>query len=399
MPTPTDTELSQRERHLQITLDACLTWQERWASNLRTPGLSLTAPRKKLARGTDAVAQQKLEFLWDVLECCVTDFAGDPPRALHDLLRDAACYKHARALASLFRAAMFSRILKWKKFSYPVNNRAAQDAIIGRPAPARPHALWRILRRRHTAATELAGRLRTLADAFATATREVSLPPDPKPATVTSLVSANMARTYWGTRDDISKALDRFWYRDAQCDYSKHCLNYADYYYLRVDDCPSADARDAAAKVQLLTDTERDTKKAESCPNTKEQWRRVARNWLCRCFRKYMYVWDGLTTIRDSRQKINARQEVDVVVTHIDNPNATMYQRVRDEGCFDDTVVRSARVAVRMATAGATPREILRTVEDWEGGLDSLQAFFFVAATAKEAPKLQECWFDPSDYA
>ena len=52
-----------------------------------------------------------------------------------------------------------------------------------------------------------------------------------------------------------------------------------------------------------------------------------------------------------------------------------------------------------MATAGATPREILRGVEDWEGGLTSLQAFFFVAATARDGFKLQECWFDPSDYA
>ena len=209
-----------------------------------------------------------------------------------------------------------------------------------------------------------------------------------------------MAKTYKGRPEDISKALDRFWYRDSQCDYSKHCLNYEDYYYLRVDDRTSADARDAAAaKVELLTDTERDTKKEEPCPHTKEQWRRVARNWLCRCFRQYFYEWDGGTTICDSRQKINARQEVDVVVKHIDNPDATMYQRVRDDGCFDDTVVRSARVAVRMATAGSTPRAILKTVEDWEGGLDSLQAFFFVAATAKEGPKLQECWFDPSEDA
>lgn len=86
---------------------------------------------------------------------------------------------------------------------------------------------------------------------------------------------------------------------------------------------------------------------------------------------------------------------VTTVVYYINDPGATMYDTARAEKCFDE-IAGDARVAVRMATAGAALREIQRTLEDWEGGLNSLQVFFFVAATA-ERHMLQECWFDPSD--
>ena len=399
MPTPIDAVLEQRARHLQVTLDACLNWQERWAPNLRQPGLRMTFARRKLARGTDATARQKRDFLWDVLECCVNDFAGDT-RTLHDLLRNDDYYGHARAVARLFRAAFSSRRAKWRVFRYPINNTAVQDAILGRATTASSHSPWRMLTRHrpasYTVATELARRLRTLATAFTTAQREESLPDPVAPATATSRLAAKMARVYRGTQDDISKVLDRFWHRKVKCEsYSKHCLDYSDYYYLHVDGTRD-DSSAASARVKHLTATERDTARWETCPRTKEQWQHVARNWLCRCFKKCIYTWHGRTTIiHDSRKTVDPRIAVDDIVCYINDPSATMYNTARAEKCFDE-IAGDARVAVRMATAGATPREIQRTLEDWEGGLNSLQVFFFVAATA-ERHMLQECWFDPSD--
>ena len=183
MPIPTDIVQQQRARHLQMTLDACLTWQERWAVTLRDSSSGLTFRRRKLARGTDDTARQKRDFLWDVLECCINDFAGDP-RTLHDLVCDDAYYYHARVVARLFRAAFLSRgSVKWQDFRYPINNTAVQDLILGRAnngiVPLRLPMLRRLRPASYTVATELARRLQALASAFASAQRQEFVP-DPR---------------------------------------------------------------------------------------------------------------------------------------------------------------------------------------------------------------------------
>ena len=295
-------------------------------------------------------------------------------------------------------------------------------------------------------AAAVARELRRLAGAFADVASDL-FQPNPKPDVV-DLVNAQVQQAYCaagGRADDIARVLDRLWRRATPCDYRKHCLEYKEFYYSPRepphDNSPPERPHPrftgvAAEKLEMLRNAESAVAQLPGlhtcrCPAGTPEctrassdasstwtgmtedppkdppsggWTDVARSWVCRCFRKRIYQWTAATTISDVRGERDLVAETTKILKYIAQPHSAIYRRVRGEvmtvgsekrECFKEVKDRDIVAAVRMATGGADPRMILRHIEEWEGGSYNLMAFFFVAATARKAPRLQDCWFVP----
>ena len=242
-------------------------------------------------------------------------------------------------------------------------------------------------------AMRLARQLKGLAKEFSDAKRNLGLP---APAQATPAPEAlDRAILTLGAR----RKLDLLWRRNTQCDYSKRCLAYDEFYNKDVAEIASEIKTRATEKVQLLDSAEiAGAPPDDDTTTVRQQWRNVAKNWLCSRFKMRVFQWHATGIIvRDSRKTVAVADKVREACSYIRDPNAPMYEKCKDKECFGP-VIKYARDAVRMATAGAELHTIKETLTEWEGGTENLQAFLFVAATAKneKAAKLEDCWFDPS---
>ena len=377
-------------------LDGCLNWQELCAGSV-CDDTHLSWKGRRHAKSTYALASQKRAFLLDVLECSLNDpTCGELRhrvpgwRALELIVRTEEGFRLATAFAKVFRAAMSARILSWNpagRFRYTASRHRHP---VFYPASTRYNPL------QPAATVTLARSLKRLAVAFASLAPDINRNDTPTPEDRAGMLAAAKCQ-YCGQCDHLFKVLDRIWPRATECAYSRHCLEYDEYYYLHIDllkaDDPISKIRDAAAaKLQFLHNTETETRRAERCAAIKRQWRAVARNWLCRGFRRCIYCWDKESCdIYDSQEQVHARAEVKKIVDYIDDKDTAIYDKIRKEAGFW-AMLDDAPAAVRMATAGNDLNDILQELPSWGDGRESVYALLYVASTAKEGPKLQECW-------
>ena len=388
-------------------LDGCLTWQERHALPA-CDDRALTRNLRKLASSTASAAAHKKTFLHDVLECSLNDpTCGElrsrpaASRSLHDVVTTADGLRRATAFAKVFRVAMSTGRLSWNpdgRFHYhPLHDRdrilyPAQYAFSHGPKlpdALRPAAkLARGLKRLAVAVAGAAGALGGAAAGGTSLHWDVSWDDTPTPEDAQKLYAA-AARVYPALGDSLAVIIDRIWRRDTRCVYSRDCLGYDEYYYLCV--CPRQYNASAATIRTTATVKMKALKSAEMAtkPTVQVQWASVARHWLCRGFRKCLYTWDEGATIRKYDKTMRPRDEVREVVDYIDNEQAPIYTRIRQQKCFA-AMLDDVPAAVRMATAGYDVGDISKALPTWPRG--RLYSLFFVAATSKRGLKLQECW-------
>ena len=402
--------VDQRERTLESKLRSCLSWQEICAQSLyfRTGfgrrnycNIYIKKKKKKQVTDTSRIAEEKTEFLWDVLECCcftAPQFNKPSRPNTGQRLGDARHYKIARVLAEVFAVVMSARMLPWNLdagqsglFYYKTKNR---DAFIYSCSDGHPPA------------AVLARCLKNVARAFVNAEGDIidmlyqwlecSLEVEPQNA---KRVAQAVEKIYLG-QVPIFQLVDRLCPRNTSCDYCKHCLDYSEFHSTPSGECrceyitvkPVGDSNDLA-KLTVSKLTALHT--ASNSGGYDSLQKRVSMKWLCRCFKKRIYRWGGAAAaiINSKNKQIKPEEEVRAVNKYIDDNNSDMYNKIRAENVFDD-VASHAQNAVRMATSGASVDDILERIDNWHGGKEKLYAFFFVAATVK-SPKIHDCWFDP----
>ena len=412
--------LMKRTEYLGLILDGCLNWQERCAGIVLDEAVSGRQIRR-LAGDLASTGLMKKDFLFDALECCLSDPGcarlrerRKPMVDLEMLIRDDEVFFMARASAKLFRALLSTRMLEWSsggKFSY---ERGDADAVFyPRQLADRSSAAVTLARRLKKYAGNLVLAIndwRNDADVFKVFSGAVSGRPLGASSHWWALLQV------WTDGCDRHLPIDRLWDRMSDCDFSKECLKYDEFHHLVVDTDdvvenvdPDADAIKARAgeKLDMLKHARDGAKREEECEETRDQWRRVARNWLCRGFRRRIYHWDDDKRVaRNSRGIVGLDREADEVVKYIGSNDSPVYERAKPAyeraklrirwpfllSGSDRAQARDCYIAaVRMATAGSDIDEIVEVLE-WPGGKTSLYEFFFLVATQRSGLKVQECW-------
>ena len=392
-----------RTESLELRLEGCLNWQERYAAVV----LDGTAPNRqirKLATEQASTGIKKKTFLMDALESCLRQ-AGYMPRNPSDLevaLRNEDSNFMARAFTKLFCALISTRTLRWNsggKFDYS----AADYATVFSSSTVRSPAarLARGLQKYATVLVELVAALQDC-DKHVFRTAVVAAPP-----TVPS--DRKILLEIWRDWSDgrlPAEALDRLWARVSNCEFGKHCLDYDEFYYVTRESTsahatPDDDTRvRATTKLALLNcAAEEPPTKRGGDPGTVQQWRSVARNWLCRGFRRCIYVWDGSQPHYAREGVVNLGKEVATVIEYVADIKSPAYAKVHLArhrsvlaalaGLMDRSMTKHCPDVVRMVMAGYSVDDIAKRF-DWRA--NTLYALLLLVATERKGPRLQECW-------
>ena len=177
--------------------------------------------------------------------------------------------------------------------------------------------------------------------------------------------------------------VDKLWDRGTTCDFSKYCLDYAEYAQWDSALC-SPDARCSVEDKLVLLN-----RAADGFKPYDTEWALVSRSWLCRCFRRTFFRWHG-QDVRDSRNKIDLVEEAQNVVDYVrgncDDGSWRPWRcatRLQADSVHRDTL--------RLATSGYDTHSIQQCI-DWDGGMEALLGFLFRVATSKPKFALQDCW-------
>ena len=408
---------------IDTVLSGCLNWQERHAcifgADERLVGLDYGQRMRRRVTELWLTGQAKKLFLWHELVWCLNNNdLWRPPRHadLENVMEDDDLYFIALSFARLFRALLFKRhtvptrpVVKWNDggvFHYHAGDR---DVVFPRAALLSGLA-------RRTPAERLAKRLQSNADCLVRIIRNLEQKQREclRDAVINDFAGLDgidenfrmhllniWKRSREGPRKDQLPFIDEIWGRMSDCKFSKDCLEYDEFHFHEIlqhhDEAGMQKREQAREKLDVLTGSE---ERAASEEPVGDQWRRVARNWMCRGFGRRFYEWvesKGPRRARlcNGRGLVDLDEEVGGVRMYIEERDGSeAYGKVRSfamQYVFFRRERKDYSAAVRMATAGYGIDDIGSEL-DWPGGRADLYSFLFLVAAQRAGKRVQECW-------
>ena len=201
--------------------------------------------------------------------------------------------------------------------------------------------------------------------------------------------------------------MDALWGRNTcDCEIAKKCLAYDEFHHLELIEPTIADARHAAVqKVNMVKRVAQAVKVDEGDSKVREQWRRLARNWLCHRFESGRFRWhddgDGGLCVKTHKGGIvDLQSEVDDIIRCVEDgyfrdtrgKEGDRYKFVRDRANPAWGGPEDWCKAVRMAMSGSSFDEIMFDLE-WDQV--NMYEFFLAVANQRSGPRLRNIWAEP----